>query len=402
MQPTPLLATVTGRDRPGVTAALFAALAGHDVEIRDVEQVVVRDRLILAVLVDLRGEIAPLRISLTRVADAMGMQCELSVIDERGHRYADDDRPGATAAVLRSHVTVIGHPLRAGAVSHVAQRLADIGADLDAVTQLGSDPAGALEFVVRCNDPLRLRAVLLRAADEGGVDIAVEPAGFVRRAKRLVMLDVETALVRQDAVAELVTRAGVTERDSALTRRAKRGEIDPAALLRQRVALLAGMPVETVNRVGAALEMAPGTATFVKTLRRMGFRVGVVSGGFSPVTDRLVEELRLDFGAANSFEVAGGRLTGRLLGDVLDRRGKADVLRRFAASCGVPLSQTVAVGSGLDDVEMLDAAGLGVAFNASAALRAAGDPSNDLPFFDSLLFVLGIARADVAQAVATA
>src|SRR3954452_1870978 len=176
MNPITVLATVTGRDRPGVTAAFFSALAAHDVEVRDVEQVVIRDRLILTVLFDLRGDTAALRNSVTLTAGALGMECEIAIADQGGS--ARPEIPGT-----RHHVIVLGHPLRPGAVSHVAQRIADSGGNIETVTQLSSEPATALEMIVRSLDPVELRAVLVQAADDTGVDIAVEPAGLLRRAK---------------------------------------------------------------------------------------------------------------------------------------------------------------------------------------------------------------------------
>jgi phosphoserine phosphatase len=391
MRPTSVLATITGRDRSGVTAAFFAALAAHDVDVRDVEQVVIRDRLILTVLFDLRGDTAALRNSVTRTASALGMECEIAVADQGDS--ARPDLPGT-----RHHVIVLGHPLRPGAVSHVAQCIADMGGNIETVTQLSTEPASALEMLVRTHDPVGLRAVLVQAADDTGVDIAVEPAGLRRRAKRLVVLDVDSTLIRDEAIDVLAAHAGVAEEVAAITARAMAGELDFARSLHERVALLAGLPETVVDQVRAALTLTPGARTFVRTLRRLGYYVGVVSGGFTTFTDRFVAELGLDFAAANELEIVDGAVTGRVLGRVVDRAGKADALRRFADEFGVPLSQTVAVGDGANDIDMLEAAGLGIAFNAKSALRAAADTSVNLPYLDSVLFVLGITREEIEEA----
>lgn len=391
MRPTSVLATLTGRDRPGVTAAFFAALAAHDVDLRDVEQVVIRDRLILTVLFDLRGDTAALRNSVTITAGALGMECEIAIADQGGS--ARPELPGT-----RSHVIVLGHPLRPGAVSHVAQCIADSGGNIETVTQLSSEPAAALEMLVRSVDPVELRAVLVQAAEDTGVDIAVEPAGLLRRAKRLVVLDVDSTLIREEAIDVLAERAGVADAVEAITTRAMAGELDFAESLRERVALLAGLANSEVEDVRSGLQLTPGARTFVRTLRRLGYYVGVVSGGFSVFTDRFVDELELDFAAANELEILDGAVTGRVLGAIVDRAGKADALRRFADAFGVPLNQTVAVGDGANDIDMLEAAGLGIAFNAKSALRAAADTSLNLPYLDSVLFVLGITREEIAEA----
>ena len=394
MQPTSILVTISGRDRPGVTAWFFAALAAHDVDVLDIEQVVIQDRLILAVLIELRGDPAALRHSVTHAADALGMDCEVVVAEVPG------TTPVAPERGSRSHVIMMGRPLRPGAVSHVAQCVADLGANIESVSQLATEPVSSIEMIVRSPDAAALRAALVRAADDTGVDIAVEQAGLRRRAKRLVVLDVDSTLIREEAIDVLAERAGVGEQVAGITKRAMAGELDFAESLRARVALLEGLTTDDLTAVRDSLELTPGARTFVRTLRRVGCHVGVVSGGFTFVTDRFVAELDLDFAAANVLEVVDGRVTGRVLGDLVDRAGKADALRTFADRFGVPLSQTVAVGDGANDIDMLEAAGLGVAFNAKSALRAAADTSVNLPYLDTVLFVLGITGDEVAEATA--
>ncbi len=202
MQPTSVLVTISGRDRPGVTAALFSALAAYDVDVRDVEQVVIRERLVLAVLLDLRGDAAALRQAVRQAAEALGMQCDVTGIDE-------PEPPTRAVRASRAHVIVIGHPLRPGALSHVAQRIADVDANIESITQLALEPASSVEMIVRAPDPMLLRAALVEAADESGVDIAVELAGLRRRAKRLVVLDVDSTLIQDEAIDVLAQRAGV-------------------------------------------------------------------------------------------------------------------------------------------------------------------------------------------------
>jgi phosphoserine phosphatase len=394
MEPTSVLATVTGRDRPGVTAAFFAALAAHDVEVRDVEQVVIRERLMLAVLFDLHGDPAALRSSVSQAARALGMESEVTLAD-------DPRRTLRPERGSRAHVIVIGRPLRPGALSHVSQRIADVGGNIESVSQLSTEPAASLEMIVRTPDQAGLRAVLVQAADDTGVDIAVEPAGLRRRAKRLVVLDVDSTLIREEAINVLADRAGVGAEVAAITRKAMAGELDFAESLRARVGLLAGLTVRDLAAVRDALQLTAGARTFVRTLRRLGYYVGVVSGGFTFFTDRFVNELGLDFAAANELEIVDGEVTGSLVGPIVDRAGKAEALARFARQFGVPMSQTVAVGDGANDIDMLEAAGLGVAFNAKSALRAAADASVNLPYLDTVLFILGISADDVQEAGAS-
>jgi phosphoserine phosphatase len=380
MHPITVLATITGRDRPGVTTAFFAALAAHDVDVCDVEQVVIRDRLVLAVLIDLRGDPAALRGSIASTAEALGMEWDMITEAER----VDLDRG------TRTHVIVIGHPLRAGALSHVTQTIADTGSNIESIIQLGSEPVSSLEMLVRTGDPAGLRAALVQAAEHTGVDIAVEPAGLRRRAKRLVVLDVDSTLIRDEVIDLLAARAGVGGQVAAITEQAMAGELDFADSLRARVALLQGLPEAVLAEVRDGLQLTPGARTLVRTLRRLGYLVGVVSGGFSYFTDRFVDELGLDFAAANELEILDGVATGRVVGTVIDRAGKAAALREFAAKHGVPLAQTVAIGDGANDLRMMAEAGLSIAFNAKPRVRAEADLVIDRQDLAQVLPLLGL------------
>jgi phosphoserine phosphatase len=391
MQPTTVLVTVTGGDRPGIVAALFAALAAHDVDIRDVEQVVIRERLVLAVLFELRGEVVALRGSVTQAARALGMECDVAVMD------AAEPLPMRGS---RQHVIVLGHPLRAGAFSHVTQCIAELGDNIETIVRLSAEPVTSVELLVRSADPTALRAALIQAGEDSGVDVAVESAGLARRAKRLVVLDVDSTLIRDEAVDVLARRAGVSDQVAAITAAAMNGELDFAASLRARAALLAGLTERDLHAVRDELRLTPGARTFVTTLHRLGFQVGVVSGGFTVFTDRFVDELGLDFAAANTLEIVDGRVTGAVLGPIVDRAGKAAALARFADQFGVPLAQTVAVGDGANDIDMLELAGLGIAFNAKSALREAADAALNMPYLDTILFVLGIPREEIVAAAA--
>jgi phosphoserine phosphatase len=196
----------------------------------------------------------------------------------------------------------------------------------------------------------------------------------------------------------LADQAGCAAEVAAITAAAMRGEIDYAAALRERVALLAGLDAVVLDQLIGKLRLTPGARTLIRTLKRLGYRCGVVSGGFTQVTDWLTAEFGLDYAAANTLEITGGKLTGRITGELIDRPGKERMLREFAARAQVPLSQTVAVGDGANDLDMIAAAGLGIAFNAKPAVRSAADASVSVPFLDAILFLLGISREDVEAA----
>jgi phosphoserine phosphatase len=387
MNPTTVLVTTSGRDRPGVTAALFAALAAHDVEVLDVEQVVIRGRLIAGILLAVHGDPASLRHSIGQTASALGMEHEV-VLVENGRPAESVADPAALLQVI-----VLGRVLRPGAVAAVCQRIADAGGNILTVSQVSLDRVASLELTVH-GDHDALRETLAMAALTSGLDIAVQRAGLARRAKRLVMLDLEAMLLQGDGIGELATRAGMGEEAAAI---ASAAHSSPADSLTARVRLLAGLPLAEVWQVRDSLRWAPGVRPLIRTLKRLGYAVGVVSGGFTVLIDRLVAELGLDFVAANVLAVRDGRLTGDLVGEPIDPAGKAAALRRFAADLAVPLTQTVAIGPGAGDATLLRLAGLGIAFNAKAVRDPAGTTLSP-PFLDAVLHVLGISRAELAAA----
>ena len=382
-----VLVTVTGRDRPGVTARLFAAMSEHAVDVVDIEQVVVRGRLILGILVTAPEADGAFRAAVDQVARSLDMDVEFEPGSGDPIR-----KPG------RTHVTVLGHPLRPAAMAAVAGRIAARKGNIDRIVRLASYPVTSIELEVSGVDPAVLRVELAAAALSHGFDVAVQPSGLIRRAKRLVVMDVDSTLVQGEAIEMLAERAGVLDQVAKVTAEAMRGELDFAESLRTRVRLLAGLPASAVDEVRASVRLAPGARTMVRTLKRLDYRLGIVSGGFTLVTDYLVEELGLDYAAANTLEVVDGLLTGELAGPVLDRSGKADALRRFADAAGVPLSQTVAVGDGANDLDMIALAGLGIAFNAKPILREAADTAVNVPYLDAVLYLLGISRQEIEAA----
>ncbi|WP_198044269.1 phosphoserine phosphatase SerB [Actinoalloteichus sp. GBA129-24] len=386
--------TVTGLDKPGVTSVLFAALTRHGVDVLDVDQVVIRGRLVLGVLVDTQHDPEGLQESVEQAMASVGMQVEVVI----GGAQAEHARHVPTHALV-----VLGSPLSARAFTMVARGLAAEGVNIDSIRRVADYPVTGLELLVAADggdaqSDARLVSAMTRVATKAGVDIAVERAGLARRAKRLVVFDVDSTLIQGEVIEMLAAKAGREAEVRAVTEAAMRGEVDFTESLHRRVAALEGLPATVLAEVAELLELTPGARTTVRTLKRLGFRCGVVSGGFSQVVQYLVDDLGLDFHAANELEIVDGRLTGRVLGEVVDRAGKETALRRFADTFGIPLAQCVAVGDGANDIDMLSAAGLGIAFNAKPALRAVADTALSAPFLDAVLFVLGVTRAEVEEA----
>jgi phosphoserine phosphatase len=385
-----LLVTLTGHDRPGVTSALFGALVPFDVEVLDVEQVVIRGRLVLGALLASRDESTEpmLRTAIADTAARLGMDVEIA------GGVGDSQRRGEG----RVHVTVLGSPLLPAAIAGVARRIASSGANIDRILRLARYPVTCVELDVSGADPGRLRAELAAEAAAQEIDVAVQASGLQRRTKRLVVIDVDSTLIQGEVIEAIADHAGCREEVTAITTAAMRGELDFAEALRARVALFAGLDATVLDEVVRKVRLAPGARTLVRTLKRLDFRFAIVSGGFSQVNDALVGKLGLDFAAANTLEIVDGRLTGRLAGPILDRAGKAAALEDFAAQAGVPLAQTVAIGDGANDLDMLARAGLGIAFNAKPVVREAADATVNVPYLDAILYLLGISREEVEAA----
>jgi phosphoserine phosphatase len=373
-----LLVTVTGPDHPGVTAGLFEALG--DTDFSDVEQVVVHDRLLLGFV--LESDSPEVRQAIAAAAADNAVDVEFTVVD-------DGDR---TTQAARHHVTVLGHPLPPSALAAVARSLAAAGANIESIRRLSSYPAPSYELIVAAGETGTLRRELAAEAVRQSVDIAVEPASLYRRARRLVVMDVDSTLVQGEVIEMLAAEAGCEAEVARVTAAAMAGELDFESSLRARVRLLEGLPIEAVDRVRQAVRLTPGARTLVRTLKRLGYAIGIVSGGFTAVTDDLVRLLDLDHSLANVLEVRDGRLTGAVVGDVVDRAGKAAALRRFATAEGLTMAQTVAIGDGANDLDMLAVAGLGIAFNAKPIVRDAAHAALSVPFLDAVLFLLGITR----------
>jgi len=387
---TTALVTLTGRDRPGVTSRLFTALAaGGELTVLDIEQVVIRGRLVLGVLLGCGADpdLTAIHRGIRGVAADLGMDVEITM---------GSAEPARQRGQL--HVTVLGKPLRPAAIAAIAGRIAAHGANIDRIDRLADRPVTCIEFAVSGAEPGALRAALARESVAQGVDVAVQRGGLHRRLMRLIVMDVDSTLIAGEVIDMLAARAGCAEQVAKLTAATMRGDLDFITSLTERVALLAGQDAAILDQVRRELRLAPGARTLITTLGRLGYRCGIVSGGFSQITDALAADLGLDYAAANTLEIAGGKLTGRLAGPIIDRAGKVDALRRFAAQADIPLSQTVAIGDGANDLDMIAAAGLGIAFNAKPAVRDAADTSISVPYLDTVLYLLGLSRDELEAA----
>ena len=387
------LILISGVDAPGVTQALFAALEPFSITILDIEQVVIRGRLILTTLISLDP------------AHAIAIETDLlEATTKLGLDLAIDfsDQPKGEPKHSNLHIVVLSENLRPIGIGALASKIAEQGGNIDRIHRTASYPLTAIEFEVSLNlNEAKLKIVqreLAEIAQNYGIDIAVEQSGLTRRAKRIVLLDMDSTLIQQEVINLLADQHGVGNEVAAITESAMRGELDFTGSLTERVKLLAGADVQIIESVKASITLTPGARTLIRTLHKLGHKVGVVSGGFLDVIEPLLQELKIDFYRANKLEVVDGRLTGKLLGSIIDRTAKAEALRDFAAAENVNLAQTIAIGDGANDLGMLEIAGLGIAFNAKPAVRAATNSSINSPYLDSVLYLMGITRSEIEDA----
>jgi phosphoserine phosphatase len=385
------LILVSGVDSPGITEALFDALSPFAVTILDIEQVVIRGRLILTVLISLSpAHSKAIESDLEECASTLGVDIATA--------FESSDHTTIAAKKSLLHVVVLSQSLKPIAINAIAAVIATDGGNIERINRTASYPVTAIELAVSGANLATLRSALASTGSELGVDIAVSPGGLMRFATKLVVMDVDSTLIQQEVIELLGAKAGVQSEIAKITEAAMRGELDFEASLRARVALLKGLPETVLSDVQSEITLTPGARTLIRTLKKLGHHIALVSGGFEPVIAPLAAELGIDHMRANNLAIADGKLTGALVGPVIDRAGKATALRDFAAEHNVDLEQTIAIGDGANDLDMIAIAGMGIAFNAKPAVKAAADSSVSAPYLDSVLYLMGISREEVEEA----
>lgn len=284
-------------------------------------------------------------------------------------------------------------------MARVARTVGEHQANIVTIHRLADSDLSAVDFILDVTgtpDLGALKAALLSLSDLTGIDLGLQPENAFRKSKRLVVFDVDSTLLNGEAIDELAREAGKGEAVAALTRQAMEGTLDFSESLRRRVAELAGLPLEAALRARDRLELTPGAERTVATLRELGYRVAAISGGFDLIVEPLKARLGLDHAHANRLDVVDGRLTGRLLGDLVDAEGKARLLRSIASEERVPLEQVVGIGDGANDIPMLQAAGLGIAFGRREKIRRAAAGAIRHPDLSGILYLLGVTGRDLA------
>ncbi|HEX6301040.1 MAG TPA: phosphoserine phosphatase SerB [Acidimicrobiia bacterium] len=382
-----ILVNVHGPDHPGISAGLMDVLTATGAEVYDIEQIVVRGRLTLNVLIGVDGQKATIR-DLLLFGWEQRLHIEFEVVD-------------AIPTPIKSMtvVTVLGERIGPDDFGAVARSIAQGGGNIERIFRLSRYPVISYELTVSDGDTDKIREQLMQtAAERPSIDIAIQPEGLERRATRMVVMDVDSTLIENEVINLLADEAGVGEKVAEITAAAMRGEINFEVSLRERVALLQGLDEAALHRAGQRITVTPGARTFIRTLKRMGMKIAIVSAGFTRFANALAADLDIDYSLSNTLDVKDGLLTGKLAGELVDGPRKATFLTEIAANEGISPSQVVAVGDGANDLEMLAAAGLGIAFNAKPVVKERADTSVSVPYLDAILFLMGVRRDHVDAA----
>jgi len=369
------LILVSGEDRPGITEKLMSLLSEFSISILDIEQLVIRGRLILTILIGLdESHAAAVTADLELLEKEVGLDIAIDFTPEQNH----------TEVSSNLHVVIISDSLKPKSVAVVAAELSKINANITAMT--------AIEIDIYCPDKSikEVQTLLAVVAISHKIDLAVEQGSGMRSAKRLVMLDMDSTLIAQEVIDLLAAKAGMAKEVSAITEKAMAGEMDFAQSLQARVSLLTGLNESMLSAVRSEITLTQGAEKLIQTLHLKGHKVGVISGGFIDVIEPILKELKIDFYKANKLEIIDGKLTGKLEGSIIDRSAKLDALITFAKIEGVPMSQTVAIGDGANDLDMIQAAGLGIAFNAKAKVAAAAATTISGSDLSAVLLLMGL------------
>lgn len=397
-----LLINVSGEDKPGVTRAVSEVLVEHGSDILDIGQAVIHDSLNLGILAKIPKdqEAKQVQKEILYSLHAMDMKVRFQSISEESYEHwvGQQGKP-------RHIVTLLAHRVTAQHIARVTRATVEQGLNIDKITRLSGrvpieriedNSKACVEFSLRGvpTDMSALRTSLLELSAEMDVDVAYQEDNIYRRNRRLVVFDMDSTLIDAEVIDELAKEAGVGEQVSAITEAAMRGELDFKESFTQRMALLKGLDESVLEHVAARLQLTEGAESLISTLKQLGYKTAILSGGFDYFGRRIQQQLGIDYVYANQLEIVDGKVTGNVSGEVVDGQRKAQLLREIAAGENIDLEQVIAVGDGANDLPMLSIAGLGIAFRAKPLVKATAKQSISKLGLDGILYLMGFSDRD--------
>ena len=387
-----IVITVNGPDAPGIVSSITSILSENAVKIIDIEQIVIRKLILLSMMLDLReskgGQISLLK-DLLLEAKRLNVELDFKIASYKEHLQHDNNFTYA--------VTCLGEEITAQVVAQISHAIYSENVNIERITQLSQGELSCIEMIVKTDKTINVQDMtgkLLSISTDFGVDIAVQKEDIFRRSKRLVVMDMDSTLIQVEVIDELAKSAGNGEEVSGITSKAMNGELSFNESLNKRVELLRGLDENILDEVYHNIPFTPGAKKLVKILKKLGYKTAVISGGFTFFTDRLKNELGLDYAFANKLEIKDGKLTGKVLGEIINGESKAKILEDIADKENITLDQVVAIGDGANDLLMLDKAGLGIAFNAHKTVREKADYNISQENLDSIIYLLGISEKE--------
>jgi len=387
-----IVITVSGPDAPGIVSSITSILSENAVKIIDIEQIVIRKLILLSMMLDLReskgGQVSLLK-DLLLEAKRLNVELDFKIASYDEHLQHDNNFMYA--------VTCLGEKITAQVVAQISNAIYSENVNIERITQLSQGELSCIEMIVKTDKTINVQDMtgkLLSISSDFGVDIAVQKENIFRRSKRLVVMDMDSTLIQVEVIDELAKSAGHGEEVSGITSKAMNGELSFNESLNKRVELLRGLDENVLDEIYHNIPFTPGAKKLVKILKKLGYKTAVISGGFTFFTDRLKNELGLDYAFANKLEIKDGKLTGKVLGEIINGESKAEILEDIANKENISLDQVVAIGDGANDLLMLDKAGLGIAFNAHKTVREKADYNISQKNLDSIIYLLGISEKE--------